>query len=65
MQIISPSFGGEPYTSVYIPDSVTNIWDWALFGTSLTSVSLKTGTTYQANTFPASCTVESGCIVER
>ena len=52
-------------TSITIPDSVTSIGDYAFSGTPITSASIKSGTSYQANSFPASCTEANGCITVR
>lgn len=42
---------------VIIPDTITNIPNYAFFGTKITSVELKTGTTLGTNAFPASCNI--------
>jgi len=52
-------------TSITIPNSVTSIPSWAFSNNNLTSASLKTGTSYQSNSFPASCTEANGCITFR
>jgi len=63
--IDSHAFNYSQLTSITIPDSVTSIDSHAFNNTPLTSASLKTGTTYQSNSFPASCTEGNGCIVFR
>jgi len=59
------AFRNNSLTSVTIPNSVTSIASWTFYGNPLTSASLKTGTSYQSDSVPASCTVGNGCITFR